>query len=251
MTVFERYATIYDDIYETKDYPAECDFLEKIFKKHHSGPVRTILDAGCGTGGHCLILASRGYTVDAVDRSIEMLNIARSKPLAHSVTFHQGDLRGFDLGKSVDVVVAMFAVMSYMTANHDLFKAFETCARHLKPGGLFVFDSWFGPAVYRDPLEERMKEINRGDVRIIRFTQPELDPIKQVVAVKFKVMVIKDRQVADEFDEVHVVRPLFVQEVVRLGEETGLELVEACPFMKPGEPLDQDTWSSCFVLRRR
>lgn len=48
--VFKDYATSYDSLYQDKDYEAECDFLEGIFREFNV-PVKTILDLGCGTGG--------------------------------------------------------------------------------------------------------------------------------------------------------------------------------------------------------
>ncbi len=251
MKVFDRYAALYDDIYKDKDYSAECDFLESIFLAYAHKPVNSVLDCGCGTGGHALILASRGYSVDALDRSAEMLRVARSKPLAERVTFHNADLRDFSLGKTVDIVLGMFAVMSYMTSNQDLRKAFETARKHLKPGGLFVFDSWFGPAVFSDPPAARLKEVVNGNRRILRYTYAGLDAVTQVAAIRFKTIVIEGGRLIEEFDELHEVRPLFVQEVIHLGELSGLELLETCPFMHLGEPPGTGTWNSCFVLRAR
>jgi len=56
MTVFNAYASSYDGLYRDKDYEAECDFLEQIFARYARAPIRTILDLGCGTGGHALAL---------------------------------------------------------------------------------------------------------------------------------------------------------------------------------------------------
>ena len=74
MAVFgSDYASAYDALYHDKDYERECDFLEAIFRKY-SKKVKTILDLGCGTAGHALILARRGYEVVGVDRSVTMLD---------------------------------------------------------------------------------------------------------------------------------------------------------------------------------
>ena len=79
MMVFgKEYADAYDYLYQDKDYKKECDFLEEIFSKFSSG-VKSVLDLGCGTGGHAAILAKRGYQVVGVDRSEEMIEIAKKK----------------------------------------------------------------------------------------------------------------------------------------------------------------------------
>jgi len=79
MNVFQKdYAYAYDHLYHDKDYEKECDFIETIFQKFTS-EVKTVLDLGCGTGGHALILSSRGYKVTGIDRSEDMLKIAKKR----------------------------------------------------------------------------------------------------------------------------------------------------------------------------
>ena len=73
-------AEVYDLIYKDKDYERECDFLEEIFKKYSTiFPVKTVLDAGCGSGGHAIPLAKRGYRVVGFDLSEVMISQARKK----------------------------------------------------------------------------------------------------------------------------------------------------------------------------
>jgi len=68
--VFDKlYAGTYDALYQDKDYEAECDFLQQVFARYAQAPIRAILDLGCGTGGHALPLARRGYALTGVDRS--------------------------------------------------------------------------------------------------------------------------------------------------------------------------------------
>ena len=52
MTVFGSYAHFYDTLYQDKDYEAECDFPEQVLACCAQAPIRTILNLGCGTGGH-------------------------------------------------------------------------------------------------------------------------------------------------------------------------------------------------------
>ena len=74
-----QYASFYDALYSEKDYEAECDLIEEIVHRYGDGGVNTILDLGCGTGGHTIPLSQRGYMVTGVDRSEPMLAQARLK----------------------------------------------------------------------------------------------------------------------------------------------------------------------------
>ena len=245
---FDRYTTYYDALYQDKDYEAECDFLEQIFACYAQAPIRTILDLGCGTGGHALPLAERGYTVTGVDRSETMLAEARCKAKAMaqragSYDFVQGDICSLDLDRTFDAVIAMFAVISYQTTNDDLVAAFRTAKRHVEPGGLFIFDAWFGPAVLTERPTDRFKIIEAGGERIIRFASPVLDISSHTVQVNYKVLRLRNTQLLDEVDESHLMRFLFPQEVSYYMENSGFRLLRLCPFTELERELTERDWN--------
>ena len=72
------YAQQYDLLYKDKNYDAEVALLERLFQAH-ALEGNSVLDLGCGTGQHAIRLAKRGFDVTGVDRSPEMLRIARVK----------------------------------------------------------------------------------------------------------------------------------------------------------------------------
>jgi SAM-dependent methyltransferase len=255
MTVFGAYADFYDALYSDKDYPAECDFLEEIFQQHASNHVRTILDMGCGTGGHALQMARRGFEVTGVDRSGPMLSVARTKAASlkidHIPVFREGDARTLDLATKFDVVMSMFAVISYMTANEDLMGALNSARKHLNAGGLFVFDAWYGPAVLADRPTDRFKIVESDGERILRFVRPEIDPFRHVVNVHYKVLRIKEREVVEEVEEMHPMRFLFPQEIISYLGSAGFRVLRICPFMRISENIGERDWNMAVVAEAK
>jgi SAM-dependent methyltransferase len=247
--VFEQYAHSYDALYQDKDYEAECDFLEKVFQAYAHSTVGLILDLGCGTGGHAIPLARRGYTVTGLDSSAQMLSVARAKSAQAGapIEFVAGDIRNVVLGQTFDVVLAMFAVMSYQTSNADLAAAIRSARRHLQPGGLFIFDAWFGPAVLIEQPADRYRTVEAGDERIHRFVHPELDVVAQTVVVKYEVLRVRAGQLLEKVDEAHPMRFLFVQEVAYFLENGGFRLVQACPFMDMERELTGRDWNMSVI----
>lgn len=249
--VFERYAACYDALYAEKDYAAECDFVEALLCAHAAGRVRSLLDLGCGTGGHAIPLARRGYQVTGVDRSDGMLEAARAKAAAAGVTvdFRGGDLRALDLGRTFDAVLAMFAVVGYQTSNDDLLAAFRAVRRHLAPKGLFVFDAWFGPAVLAQRPTDRVKTVTQGTGRTIRIARPSLDPSANTVRVDYTVLRLDGPRLLDEANESHLLRYLFTPEVDLLCRTTGFERVHACAFGEPARAPSEKDWNVSWIAR--
>lgn len=89
----------YDEIAEeySSDWRGKLDATELIrptkFEELVGLPPRKILDAGCGTGKHCIHFAERGYNVYGIDRSLGMLGKAVENSTDLKVSFATGDMR--------------------------------------------------------------------------------------------------------------------------------------------------------------
>ncbi|MHA1938039.1 MAG: class I SAM-dependent DNA methyltransferase [Candidatus Thorarchaeota archaeon] len=251
MSVFDKYASFYDSLYGDKEYVAECDFIESILKKFSGRPVNKILDLGCGTGGHSIPLAKRGYTLTGVDISEEMLSEARGKSdiAGVDIDFRLGDIRNLSLDASYDTTLAMFAVISYQPTNEDLIAAFNTVRRHLEQDGLFIFDTWFGPSVLAIRPTEREKSIENNDQRIVRIAKPSLDINRHVVEVDYTVRSFKGDELIQDLHESHQMRYLFTPEVKLFCKITDFELIHFCPFMDLDRPPTEEDWNVTWIAR--
>jgi SAM-dependent methyltransferase len=189
--------------------------------------------------------------VTGVDRSQGMLDAARAKAEAGGVELplHLGDVRNLDLTETFNAVILMFAVMAYQTTNADLSGALNTARRHLEPGGLLLFDTWYGPAVLADPPTDRIKEIAHptDSTRVIRITQPVHDRLAQTVHVEFHVMHLNGNEIISEVREAHGMRYLFPQELTFHLEQAGFKLVRLCPFMNADAEMNDSYWNMAVV----
>ncbi len=248
--VFGReYAAQYDLLYRDKDYEAECELLERIFAQYGQGPVRSVLDLGCGTGNHAYPLARRGYIVTGVDRSGAMLDAARRKASFERLegcippSFAQGDVRSVDLGRTFDAVLMMFAVLGYQVADDDLLSALRVVRRHLRPGGLFVCDVWYGPAVLAIRPSERVKTMTVGDEELVRIASGTLDVARHVVYVRYRFQRRRGEQLLTEFNETHVMRYFFREELATFMARAGLRLLAVRDFADLEREPDESSWN--------
>jgi SAM-dependent methyltransferase len=242
------YASAYDAMYEAKDYAFECDLVEAAFERFANGPVESLLDLGCGTGGHAILLARRGYEVAGVDRSAAMLQQARRKAGAQRVdlALREGDARSVELGRTFDAVLAMFAVIGYQLTNADVRALLRTARRHLRPGGVLVFDAWHGPGVIAHPPGSGARDVDTPDGSLRRVVSSELDVRHHLCTVRYR-LVTGER----EDRETHVVRYFFPLELELFCDVEGLELVSLTPFgTLDGEPT-RETWNLSAVARAR
>ncbi|MGZ9165513.1 MAG: class I SAM-dependent DNA methyltransferase [Anaerolineales bacterium] len=166
--MFSKSAQYYDEIYASidKDYFAEANKAHKIIQKYKQSKGKLLLDVACGTGAHAQPL-SKYYKVEGLDLDPEMLSVARKKH--PKITFHQGDMTNFDLGRQFDVIVCLFSSIGYVKTKSRLQKAIKSMNRHLLPGGVLLIEPWFTPNQWK-PGRAFMTQINRPDLRIVRMS---------------------------------------------------------------------------------
>jgi len=248
-----RYADVYDAIYRDKDYMAECDLLEGIFRSYSGEGTKSILDLGCGTGNHAIPLALRGHNVVGVDRSRSMLSKAERKVAENSaitsLRFYQGDVRTVDLDETFDVALMMFAVLSYQIANADVLSVLKTARRHLRPDALLIFDVWYGPAVVSQGPSERRKIVPTDDGEILRLSSGELDGRNCLCKVHFQLSRFKKDRLVEKSEETHELRYFFPGELNAFLGSSGFipEHLGAFPRFESGP--DETTWNVLQVAR--
>jgi SAM-dependent methyltransferase len=249
----ERYSKYYDLIYSDKNYERECDYIEKMFSQYSSRDTKEVLDIGCGTAGHAILLAKRGYFVYAADASSYMLGIGKSKALgagiAERITFRRCDIRELTTGRHFDACVSLFATLNYLLTYEDLLRTFDAIGKQLRRDGLLIFDFWNGPAVLTERPSERMKVIKRNSVRLTRTAKPILDSITNTVSIEYSVLVIEDGRPKEDFKETHTVRYFFPEEIRYFLKLCGFRVLSMHPYLKPKLKLTSGDWNASVIAR--
>jgi SAM-dependent methyltransferase len=247
------YARAYDALYESKDYESECDLLLDVLRGAGGSDVERVLDLGSGTGSHALVLAQRGLGVVGVDRSADMVEIARQKaaglPPQRRPEFVSGDIREVRLDKTFDAVLMMFAVLGYQHTNAEVLDALATARAHLGVGGLFAFDVWYGPAVLSERPSERVKVIEIGDRRIIRVASGSLDERNQLCTVDYRLWTLEEDRLVDEVTESHAMRFFFPLELELFLDRADFSLLKLMAFPDTTAEPDQSTWNVLALAR--
>ena len=252
MSLFgEGYARHYDGFYLEKDYSAECNMLEEAIFRFSSNRPKALLDVGCGTGGHALELAERGYRVTGVDRSQAMLDAARAKSNKLSIcalpNWICGDIRTFKTAHPHDLAYMMFAVVGYLKSNEDVISGLVNVRRHLNPGALFICDFWYGPSVLSNKNFDRIRETAGLDSLVIRAGSTRLDVPNHIAEVTFRLWTLENDCLVDKTVEKHEIRYFFPQEFSLLLSCSGFRLISISAFPSLDDRLTDESFNALVV----
>jgi len=243
---FKLYSQYYDLLYIDKDYEAEVDYLDGLIKQYGTQG-KKIIELGSGTGKHANLLSEKGYQVLGLERSPEMVDIANLTKATH-VEFKVADITDFEVGKSFDIALSLFHVISYLTNNQSLIDTFINVNRHLNEGGLFIFDVWYSTAVNFQIPEKRTKTLKNENIEVTRYANPVIYPEQHVVEVNY-IIEVEDltSKKKTTFKESHPMRHFSSQEIELLAYATGFKLMHTEEFLSKAIPSAQ-TWGVCYVL---
>jgi len=157
--------------------------LHRLIQRYKRSPGNSLLDVGCGTGGHIPYL-SRHYQVEGLDMNPRMLKIARHKQ--PGIYFHKADMTRFDLKRKFDIVVSLFSAIGSVKTKSKLESSVRNMASHLRPGGVLIIEPWFTPEAFkRGTLHSLFVE--RPELRIARMNISRARPGVSILDVHYMV----------------------------------------------------------------
>lgn len=235
--IFNKSAKYYDAFLKDKYgncTKKEVEGLIKIINKYKPNS-RTILDLACGTGRHSLIFGKKGYSVIGVDKSKKMIDIAMDKddystrPGLDNVLFKVGDMKNFDLNYKSDIVLSLFESLGYVTKQKELEKVLKNINKHLKRGGLFIVDLINGERALKSDTKIKIRTIRTKNECIERKSVPLFNFDKDIITIKqlsTHYFTNNSSGYHIRFLEEHKMRYFFIDEMIKLLENTGFKVLE-------------------------
>ncbi len=132
---YQKFSEIYDKIMNDKFYNSYAKFIFKALRRFKFGP-KKILDIACGTGRLAKFFLLKGYSVEGIDSSAMMLNIARKR----GIKCHKQVISVFNLSRRYDLILCTFDSLNYLKNLKEIKKCFSSVKKHLETNGFFIFD---------------------------------------------------------------------------------------------------------------
>lgn len=214
--IYLKFANYYDLIYSFKDYKTESKRLDEIIRSYKKSNGKELLEIACGTGNY-LIHLNKKYNVTGLDINKLMLSIAKKK--VPVVKLRQGDMRTFNLPKQYDVVICLFSSIAYMTDYRNLKLAISNFVRHLKPGGIIIFELFVSPGRFINKAIHLMK-YDSNDIKIARMNTTE----RKGMLAKFKFhFLVAQKGKVKHFTETHQLGLFEYHKVMKTIKQCGLK----------------------------
>ncbi len=245
--LFDAIGKYYDLVYQNKDYVSEVNYIDQLVRKY-SDNTKKILEFGSGTGKHACYLVEKGYEIDGIERSKSMVQFSSQK---EGFTSHIGDIRTINLKKEFDTVISLFHVFSYQTNNSDVQELLLNARRHLKQGGIFIFDIWYTPAVLSIVPSNRVLRISNEEIEVTRVAEPDILINENIVNVNYQFFV-KNRLDNNykTFKETHPMRHFSLPELDYFAQKNGFSIENSEEWITGNLP-SKETWSISLVLKKR
>ena len=251
--VFEKYAKYYDLLYQDKDYKGESDYISSLINTHLP-KTKKILEFGSGSGIHGRLLGDLGYQVTGIERSQQMIDLGNKRAELNKATPNfncvQGDCTDTFIGNDFDAVISLFHVLSYQTSNESVTAMLNNAYKQLKPGGIFIFDYWYAPAVWNYRPTLRVKKVENSELKITRIAEPECGEDTNRVNVNYLTFIedLSSGKIS-KIQETHEMRAFDLDEISQFSSSAGFEVLQSEAWMTKESPSPR-TWGVCSTLKK-
>ena len=247
-TYFDKYSKYYDTIHIDKDYEIESNLINK-----YSTNKNSLLDVGCGTANHSIILSEYFKKIVGVDLSKSMLNEAKKKIdllKISNVELTNSELCSID--GTFDTIISMFNVVNHIQSLEELSMFFEDVKNKLNEDGIFIFDCWNGTACRMEmPTEYHKKFVNYDWYTLELETNTTSNLFDAWSLIETKVNVYSEGDKVDEF-KYGILHKLWTPDILKsLIEISGMKVVNIVPSFNEEEIAKANDYRITFISKKQ
>ena len=142
-------ARLHDTFWQQEEPSAELNLLEKFLQKHPG----TALELGCGSGRLLLNLIKKGFFIEGLDNSTEMLASCQKNAHDLSPTLHLADISNFNTRTTYSAITIPAFTLQFIPPD-QLPIVLQNIQNHLHPGGGLYITTFIPWAEITGELEE-------------------------------------------------------------------------------------------------
>ena len=214
----KEFAEVYDELMTGSKYDKWDALLKELIDKYDIKSGNAI-DLASGTGTITKMLLDMGFAVTGIDKSSDMLKIARKKlkDYGKRVNFVQADLTSFKLPQKYNLAVSFYDSINYLLDLEKIGMMFNNVYSSLELGGYVIFDT---------NTLEHMHMSQKNPVK-------EFSTKKGKAKFKFggegdfwSLEITLLNKKGEEYKEVHLERGYSPKQIKNIAEREGFDLLE-------------------------
>ena len=180
-----------------------------------------MLDVCCGTGTVAELLTDEGFKLEGFDISEPMIREARRKAVKHKldIRYEVMDAASFEMAETYDAAFSFFDSLNYIIDPAKLTRAIKQVAKHVKPGGSFIFDLNTAYAFEAKLFDQQQLAAKK---RLRYKWEGDWDPVSRIIAVHMQFWLG-----GEEYEETHIQRAHSDEEIREMLAAAGFVDVRA------------------------
>ncbi len=131
-------APVYDYLLRHVDYQEWYEYIVSVMNMYVDAP-ENIAELGCGTGRFGTKFSNNGYTIYGLDRSLDMLRIAKTRAFLN-FRILGADITNFHLSKKMDFIFSVHDTVNYLLEYSDIQRMLRCVKGVMHASSAFMFD---------------------------------------------------------------------------------------------------------------
>ncbi len=250
MSSYKNFANYYDRLmHRDINYEKIADFIENIFDEYELD-AHLVCDLACGTANITIPMAKRGYEMIGVDKSVEMLDVAREKALGEEldILFLNQSISKLDLFGTCDAFLCMIDGINYIiNPNSFLNLLYRIYNCFINPDGVFIFD--ISSHYKLSKTIQNNTFIHDGDDIFYTWENKYYED-KQLSQMYLNFFVKEDKKGYRRFCERHLQRAYTNDEIIKALKKVGFTDIKTFDGFNMSEPTEQSERVT-FVCRKK